>query len=277
LAVGLVAARAVHFAACTGLFGLSLFALYAIPAPRLRAWMVWLGLTALASGAAWFILVTVNLAGAADAASLSAVATQTSFGPVWIVRLLIALALLAAAALPGGRARPVAALLSGVLLGSIALTGHTQTHEGGVRLVHVASDAVHLLGAGAWIGGLIGLSLILAHPAGPAATVARFSRLAYVAVSALVLSGLVNAYILVGSPAALLSTGYGRLLLLKILLFAGMLALAGVNRLRISPALAGASAGEAARALRRSVVAEQTLAVGVLLCVAWLGMGQPPL
>ncbi|MDB5453855.1 MAG: putative copper resistance protein [Caulobacteraceae bacterium] len=276
---GLVAARAVHYAACTGLFGLSLFALYAVQAPRMRGWLVGLAATALASGGAWFLLVTANLAGRVDAASLAAVAGETSFGPMWIARLLISAALVALA-LPGPRTTPVVALLAGALLGSIALTGHTQIHEGGLRLVHVASDALHLLGAGAWLGGLIGLSLILGDRTGssPALrpTVARFSQLAYAAVAALVVSGLVNAFILVGSPAALISTGYGRLLLLKLLFFAGMLALAGLNRFRISPALAGPSANEAARALRRNVLAEQLLAIAVLLCVARLGIGEPP-
>src|SRR5207253_4090267 len=107
-----------------------------------------------------------------------------------------------------------------------------------------------------------------------AATVSRFSRMAYLAVAAVLISGLINAAILVASPDALLVTGYGRLLLVKLALVAGMLGFAAYNRLVLSPALSGPAG--AVRPLRRNAMAEQLLAAGVLICVACLGLGQPP-
>jgi putative copper export protein len=35
----------------------------------------------------------------------------------------------------------------------LAGVGHTQGHEGVTAIVHVTADAVHLLAAGAWLGG----------------------------------------------------------------------------------------------------------------------------
>ena len=57
----------------------------------------------------------------------------------------------------------------------------------------------------------------------------------YAAVTTLVGSGLVNAWVLVGSPERLITTQYGQLLLVKVCLFAGMLALAAQNRFRLVP------------------------------------------
>jgi copper resistance protein D len=276
LPAALAAARLLHYAAATGLFGLALFPLYGAPLPGLRRWLVGLLLAALLSAVVWLLLVTANLAGTIDAEGLRTVVFELGFGRVWAGRLAFGLVLLILIA--AGRAKRLIALLAAAYLASIALTGHTQTHEGAAKLVHVTADAAHLLGAGAWLGGLIGLVLMLRpgvanEVAGP---VARFSRMAYVAVAALVGSGVVNALMLVGSVGGLVGSDYGRLLLLKVALFVAMLALAGINRLRISPRLSGPDAPSQAARLRSHVLAEQALGIAVLGCVAWLGLGQPP-
>jgi putative copper resistance protein D len=59
----------------------------------------------------------------------------------------------------------------------------------------------------------------------------------YAAVAVLIGSGLVNAWLLVGPPTRLLTTPYGQLLLVKVCLLTGMLALAVQNRFRLVPAL----------------------------------------
>jgi copper resistance protein D len=277
LEAAIAAARLVHYASVTGLFGLALFPLYAEPMPGLRRWLTGLSLMALLSGLAWLLLVTANLAGAIDAEALGAVILDMGFGRVWAVRLALGLVLLVLVAGSGARAKKTTVALAGLYLCSIALTGHTQTHDGLAKALHVTADAAHLAGAGAWLGGLIGLSLMLPTlPHGAAGPVARFSRMAYVAVGVLAVSGVVNALMLVGSLGGLLSSFYGRLLLVKLALFAAMLALAAINRLHISPRLTGADAAAQGERLRRHVIAEQALGVAVLGCVAWLGLGQPP-
>ena len=60
-------------------------------------------------------------------------------------------------------------------------------------------------------------------------------------VATLVLSGIVNAWILVGSFRALVVTEYGQLLILKLVIFAFMLAFAAVNRLWLTPTARAAS------------------------------------
>lgn len=271
--------RFAHFASVAGLFGLSLYPLYARARPAgARAWTAALAAAALVSAAAWFALVTRDLAGALDRDALAAMIGATSFGKVSAARLILAAILLAWAAF-GARPSIAFATASGALAASIALTGHTQIHQGPTLAIHSLSDAVHLLGAGAWLGGLIGLSLLLRDrlpSSETAAQVRRFSATAYFAVAALVASGLVNAALLVGRPALVFATGYGRLLLAKLALFAAMLALAAVNRFVVSPRLDAADAALQARRLRRHVLAEQALGLGVLALVAVLGMSEPP-
>jgi putative copper resistance protein D len=272
----LALARAVHYAACTGLFGLCLFRLYA---PSLRWSVRWAGglaITALLSGLAWVALVTHDLAGAGDPTSIWTLATQTSFGMVWTARMALGLAVVAVAA-SVALSEQLLLALSGALLTSIALTGHTQVHEGWLGVAHVGVDFVHLACAGVWLGGLIGLTLILRRGQ-PSETLARdvasFSKVVQFAVAGLVVSGLINAAVLVGGIGGLTGSQYGRQLLVKLTLFLAMIGLALVNRFALSPSLASSS--RSVGALRRNVLIEQGLAIGVLLSVGWLGMGEPP-
>jgi putative copper resistance protein D len=277
------AARFLQYAAATGLFGLSLYPLYARASlgASARAWLVGLAVASGLGAWAWLFATTVNMAGRLDFDSLTSVFIEPPFGPLWAARLLLGLVLIAVTFL--GKTRPIlVCVLAAVSLASIGLTGHTQDHAGGLRLAAETADAAHLLGAGAWLGGLIGLALLLRTPpadAGQAreraATVARFSRMAYVAVGAIVVSGLFNAALLVGSVKGLLTTFYGGLLALKVALFGVMLILAGLNRFQISPHLA-TDEGPWSRRLARHVAAEQGLGLLVLLCVAVLGMSEPP-
>jgi putative copper resistance protein D len=180
------------------------------------------------------------------------------------------------------------ALLAGLLLVSLAGTGHTQIEEGWGRIIHVISDGGHLLAAGAWLGGLIPLAIIL-HRSVTTGVVSkkvdqvllRFSAMGYVAVATLIGSGLVNGWFLVGSLSGLLHTPYGQILLGKIALFGGMLALAIANRFWLVPAMhkvqtdmTDESAMWSAR-LRKHVLGELFLGWAVLMAVSILGTMQP--
>jgi putative copper resistance protein D len=292
----LAASRWLHYACLTILFGVRLFPLYARqgPDPPPAFWRQRMGqasvpalIGAVASGVLWFLLVaagmSADLNAAIDPSALWTALTQTPFGPLWAARFALAVLILTLLARPiGPRWRLAPALLCGVLLASLALTGHAQSEDGIWRLAHETADALHLLAAGAWIGGLVMLTVVL-RQAGPDARVdvapvlARFSIMGYVAVAVLMLSGLVNSLFLLSEPASLIATRYGRLLCLKLALFVSMLALAAVNRLWITPALAkGAPDGAVWRLrLKRQVLAEQVLAVLVLGVVAVLGDMDP--
>ncbi|MCP2001341.1 hypothetical protein [Nitrobacter winogradskyi] len=52
-------------------------------------------------------------------------------------------------------------LLAAVLLASLAGTVHAQIEEDWAGVMHIVADAVPLLAAGAWLGDLIPLALIL--------------------------------------------------------------------------------------------------------------------
>ena len=176
-------------------------------------------------------------------------------------------------AMPGRRV--VAALGGLLLLAGFLATGHAAAVE--PRWLFLPAVALHVLAVAFWIGSVAGLALLLAGcDARTAAPVLlRFSRCAVPCVTLLVLAGLVLAAIQVGSPRALVATGYGRLLLLKIAAVAGLLGLAAVNKWRFTPRL---QAGDPAahRGLRRFVGLELAVMLGVLLLTAILAQMSPP-
>jgi len=161
---------------------------------------------------------------------------RTPPGQVWALRAGVMLALAVVLCFRRGAWRWLAgAALAGALLVSLAWLGHAGAGEDGRRIVMLAADSVHLLAAGFWPAGLVPFAILLgrlmrdgnlieAH-----AAVRRFSAMSLFAVSALAISGLINACYLLGSVHALWSTPYGRFLLIKLTIFAIMLAVAAWN------------------------------------------------
>lgn len=303
--IGLIVARFLHYTATTILAGLSFFPLYAYVDREpdalshwRRKWFMGTAVAALVSGLCWFAFATANMSGdisdLADAETLEAVARDTSFGILWTLRMLLAVLIIGVAAWclrSRGAARywnPMMVLLTGLLLMSLAGTGHTQIEEGWAGVIHVISDGGHLLAAGAWLGGLIPLAVILHRSAKTGVEskevdqiLLRFSGMGYVAVATLIGSGFVNGWFLVGSFSELFHTRYGQMLLGKLALFGGMLALAVANRFWLVPAMhkgqtdvADSSATWSAR-LRKHVLGELFLGWAVLLAVSILGTMQP--
>jgi len=300
-----MAARLLQFGSAAVLFGASAFYAYGFPeaSGQRRDWprlvLLAAAALALASGVAWLSAETAVMTGvpkdALDPASIASVLTQSHFGRVWAIRLgLMLVTLLALALAPSARPRMLwtgTAVLGAALLASLALTGHGATDDGVAGAIHGLADGLHLLAAGAWLGALAVLTIILvrstrtATPAEAASArigLERFSGIGSAAVAILLLTGLVNSWFLVGFDrvGALLTGLYGQLLLLKIGLFVGMLALAATNRFQLTPRLARAfradSIADALAALRTSLIAETTLGVLVLAAVSWLGMLEPP-
>ena len=178
-----------------------------------------------------------------------------------------------------------AAALGALATASLAWMGHGAVTEGRLGSIHLVSNVLHVLAAAIWLGALAGFVLLLLearrkpesrHPLFLA--LSRFSGIGSVIVAVLVLTGTVNAWILVGPDqvAGLWDTPYGRLLLLKLLLFLAMLGLAAVNRFRLAPALGRDRLDASVGALQRSVAFETAAGAGVLLLVAWLGTLPPP-
>ncbi|HXP03271.1 MAG TPA: copper homeostasis membrane protein CopD [Stellaceae bacterium] len=299
----LEAVRFVHFAAAMAAFGIGAFRLYAFagdPAPAqaparmaldrtLARTMTASATVALISALAMVPCVAAEMAAMSSAALdpliLRVVLFATEFGHVWCWHVGFAIALLALCAIPLGRwhaaTTTTAALLTLVSLGWV---GHATMDMGGVA-VHEVNQMVHLIAAGIWLGGLVPLGILLrraTRPEGdqyiPLARTAlpHFSQMGYAAVALVALTGLVNGVFLVGSAKALTATPYGRLLIVKIVLFTAMVGLAMVNRFRLMPSLRRAETVTVPlRALFRSVVAEQALALAILAVVAVLGTWEP--
>jgi len=184
--------------------------------------------------------------------------------------------LLLGLALPPGRPS-TGALAVGALgaVGALALTGHAASAA--PRALTVPAVLLHGLAMAFWLGAFWPLRIVLAREPRPvaAALVARFSRRALAAVAILVLAGLALAVVQVETPAALVATDYGRLLLVKLVAVAALLGLAAWNKLRLAPRLAAGEAA-AARALASSITAEMAMAAMILVLTAALGQTPPP-
>ncbi|MFD1331961.1 CopD family protein, partial [Methylopila musalis] len=138
------------------------------------------------------------------------------------------------------------------------------------RAVTLPAVVVHGVAAAVWAGALLALATRFS-----VAALERFSRAAPFTVAALVVAGTPLAVIQLGSLEALWSTDYGRLLLAKLALVALLLALAGVNRFRLTaPALA--RDGAAGRRIGRVALAEAVVVVAILGVAAGWRFTPPP-
>ncbi len=222
--------------------------------------------------------------------SISLAVTGTAVGAAWLVRVAaLVLTLVVATAAPARKAA-VAAALGAVALATLAWDGHGAMDAGRLGLLHLAADIGHLLAAGTWVGALAALTTMLfwrtaktdaAHLRLSRRALRAFAGVGSVAVVAIIATGLVNGWLLVGPShvSALTASLYGRLMLLKLLLFGAMLGLAAINRFRLTPRLGEcdlADTRSAVRALRLSLLSEASCAIVILGLVAWLGTLEPP-
>ncbi|GAA2700654.1 copper resistance CopC/CopD family protein [Streptomyces anthocyanicus] len=196
--------------------------------------------TLLAATVTLLVLRAPYEAGTGPSSALDAAALADTLTARPGVLLLIRLALLAPVALFLVRAsradrRGERTLLAGavgtVLAVGLALTWAAAEHaSAGIQVpLAMTSFTLHLLATAVWLGGLTALILTLRTSA-DAATVTRFSRVAFASVTVLVTTGVYQSWRGLGSWQALTGTTYGRLLLVKVLLVAALLAAAAVSR-----------------------------------------------
>jgi copper transport protein len=194
--------------------------------------------------------------------------------------------------------RYVGLVLGLAILATVSFAGHA----GAGRLVGLAlvTDVIHLAGVSLWLGGLAVLVLVVLrrNTAGLdrsrlEGVVSRFSEIAFIAVLAIVASGVVQAWRQLDGWDALTGTAYGRLLLVKVGLVAAMVAAAGVSRAWLRgwflaatdrAAKSGGTPGDASGAngqrsdlylLRQSVGIEALIAIVVLSVTAALVQAAP--
>ena len=162
-------------------------------------------------------------AGAFTSGSALVDAVTSSVGQAAVVRAILVMAV-AWAAGAGQLVLAVAAAASELL------TGHTRTVE--PLWLMLPADFVHVVAAAGWAGGLmiIFAAWQLHDDAWRVAALSRFSNLALVSVAALTLAGGAMAWATVRSPDALVSTAYGRTLLVKVGVVVVVLVVAAANR-----------------------------------------------
>lgn len=291
----LVLIRAAHFAATLLASGTVFFTALVIGPLRLPQnsstlrertnLLVWVALAlAVLTGAMWLIWLAANILGESLTdvclhGGAWSVLADTRFGWICCLRLALAIVLGLLLLVPAQRVWLVA-----VAAGFLALPAFA-SHAGatpGVRGdAHVVSDALHLLSAGAWLGGLPAFVTLLwityrrRKPGWNDFTIEvtrRFSGLAALSVGALLITGIVNSWNLLGGPRDLWTTDYGRLVGFKIVLLVAMIAIATANKLHLTPRL---PARVALGKLQRNSLAEIAIGLCVLVLVGYLGRLEP--
>lgn len=197
---------------------------------------------------AWEFSVSTN-AGRADLLCVVAAAivvAVTVIGPA--ARTPNASMVIAGVAAIGTAARTLAGHLSESALGGAAVT-------------------LHALAAALWCGVLAALVLVVDHRGQWSRVLPRFSALSLWAVVVLLVGGVMSAAVVIGSPTDLIGTGYGRMLLAKVVLTAGLLALAWHNRSQWLPSARGHRVS-AQVSTRRSHTELALMAVALTLAAA---------
>ncbi len=230
---------------------------------------------------AWLGVLTVYLANPATAGAwlgdLGPVLIDTSFGHVALLQFIL---LAITGAVLGGRPGTMrwrCALVPGTAAAIAQMAhGHPYAMASGVSLLEV-SEALHLWAAGAWLGDLVPLLLVLrsAPPAAAASAAHRFSPLGQLCVAILAVTAFLQGWVLVGSTKALFHTAYGWTALLKLCLSVVLLGFAILNRYWLAPDLGG----DAPTAARRRFIVSVSLQTGfgllIVLAAALLGQLRP--
>lgn len=292
MTLSVVIVRAAYFIAALQLFGLMVFRLVFSPREfagpgfhRAALASAWLAILALAI---WLPVEAgsmgdENIGEAIADGTLGTVLTETRFGHFWAARMLLFIGIAGILFWNGRLARVLAALLAGAALALSAASGHAGANAGWPGAAQLAGDMCHLAAAGAWIGGLVPFAWIMTRHvrAGGTASLAeaydaahRFSVLGIVCVATILVTGSINSWFLVGGVPALIGTDYGRLLSLKISLFAVVVGIAAINRLRLTP-LVAKGAVEALAALRRNAGIEAAIGLAIVSIVGLLGTLPP--
>jgi copper transport protein len=171
-----------------------------------------------------------------------------------------------------------AAVIGAIALAGFAIEGHTRSQR--PLALMIAFDVVHLAAGAVWLGGIAGLAIAFRARLEPGLlgrTVACFSAVAVVAVVLVVAAGVGMSWMVLPSPSDLVTTGYGRALLVKVLLVATVIVMGAYNRRRLVPAVsAGAgAASEPRRRLGRVVRIELAILLAVVGVTAVLVARSP--
>ena len=288
--------RWLHLWSLLVLFGSALFQIYGVPRPQRHASGNpalgridrWLAAMALAAGVCWVMLamldMTEEIGGLFSAALWQAFFLETGFGRIWLLRLAGLGALLLYVWHRPQRQRHDHAAVAGLsagLLATLAWLGHAVSTAGAEAFAGIFAYGCHVLAAGAWLGGLLPVSLALAKARAGGdrqclrAALEGFSRMGLAAVALLLASGLVSAGLTTAGFADLGRTTYSWVLAGKIALFVVLLAMAAVNRFIFLRRLGRQADAGPIVALSRSVLLEQLIGITIVALAAGLSSLSP--
>lgn len=281
--IGCVAFRVVVLGAVERVGG-AVAAVVAPASDRARVIGMALGWALLAAAALRLVAQAIAIGGL-DAGVMRTLVTGTAWGTGWIVQVAGTTLALVGLGLARGRGVNVgwraAVVAAAALAVTPALSGHAVASQGSAGLPVVA-DALHVVGAGGWLGTLalivaagipaaLGLDPSLRGPA-VAALIRAFSPAAIAFAGVLAATGLYATALHLGSVAALFDSPYGRTFLVKLAAIAVAVGLGAYNLFRVKPTL-GDDAGISK--LRRSSTVELVAGTVVLVATALL-VATPP-
>jgi copper transport protein len=205
---------------------------------------------------------------------------QTRFGVAFVTMTLVFTLVLALVYLSWllDRVEPLVPAfgLSVLFVGGLSLSGHDAVDRGSSWKTEIA-DWVHLSVASLWIGALATMAVLLwtGAPELRRATFMRFSRLATVLIALVLGAGVYLSIVRLPAVSDLWSTGYGRVLIVKIGLVSFALLWGAFHHFVVRPALERADSGFLSR-IGRSLVGESMVGMTVLLLAAILVDTRPP-
>ncbi len=289
LGIFYILCRWLHFAALMSLAGASLFTALMAPARfrgylagRFSALLSWSALLGLLSAILLLAAQTGLMGnGWSDIGNVEVwqAVLQTRFGQVWQWQLVVAVAAVAALKLKGLVRQQMLLLCGAGQLVGLAFVGHAAMLDGGMGLLQRTTQAVHLLSAAFWAGGLVPVVMLMKEARQMATryeairTLMRFSRYGHLAVALVVISGAINALLLLGWPLTHFEL-YSQLLLVKALLVLLMGCVAVFNRYWLVPRFQR-SGENAQQKFLLTTLAELVLAALVLLLVSVFATLEP--
>jgi cytochrome c oxidase assembly factor CtaG len=229
---------------------------------------------------AWVVVVAVQIvltlsdelgqpAGSAlDPTMLRSFVTQITQGRALLAQLLLAAVVAGVCRTlqtPSGAAVVMLVALAAMIVPAVSgHSGASSQHE-----VAVSSLMIHLVAASLWVGGLAGLVAVSFVDRRLLVTaVPRFSALALWCLVTLAVSGAANAWVRLTSPADLLTTGYGRLVLAKMLLLTALGYAGWWHRGHSIPQLTGPRRTMAFVRMAAAELTVMSLAIGVAVALS---------
>jgi putative copper resistance protein D len=282
-------------AALVSAFGALLFLAFLAPpalagiAPHQRAtvtrpcrWLARLSLLlAMTAEGAWLVMESATIAGTDTVpqafAAVPAVLSDTEFGHLIVTQML----LLVVAALVFGRTKGGARLYLAVVPAGLATVLqawhlHAAAMANGVSVLLVC-EVLHVSAAGAWLGALLPLALLVRTAPPEVGSIAsrRFAPFGSACVLVLAITAFWQGLVLVGGLHTLVATAYGWIALVKLVLFAVLIGFAWHNHFRLTPLLRGADPIPARHALERNIVREAGIGLVIVLGAAVLASLSP--